>query len=74
MFSVQGQIVNTFSSPPSEKFPNPSYKVQLLGEQFTRDGQIRKEMVDLVIPRSLQFPPGSGRPAYPYPRWPLRLR
>lgn len=50
MFSVQGQIVNTFSSPPSEKFPNPSYKVQLLGEQITRDGQIRKEMLDLVIP------------------------
>ena len=50
MFSVQGQIINTFSSPASEKFPTPSYKVQLLGEQMTRDGQIRKEMLDLVIP------------------------
>jgi hypothetical protein len=53
MFSVQGQILNTFSSAPSEKFPKPSYKVQLLGEQTTRDGQIRKEMLDLVIPEEV---------------------
>lgn len=50
MFSVHGQIVNTFYTPASEKYPDPSYKVQLLGEHVTKDGQVRKEMLDLSIP------------------------
>lgn len=50
MFSIHGQIVNTFFTPASEKYPEPSYKVQLLGDHVTKDGQVRKEMLDLSIP------------------------
>ncbi len=50
MFSIHGQIVNTFYTPASEKYPEPSYKVQLLGDHVTKDGQVRKEMLDLSIP------------------------
>ena len=47
MFSIHGQIVNTFYTPASEKYPEPSYKVQLLGDHVTKDGQVRAEMLDL---------------------------
>lgn len=50
MFSIHGQVVNTFFTPASEKYPEPSYKVQLLGDHVTKDGQCRKEMLDLTIP------------------------
>ena len=50
MFSVHGQIINTFYIQASEKYPEPSYKVQLLGENIMKDGQCRKEMLDLSIP------------------------
>lgn len=50
MFSIHGQIVNTFFVPASDKYPDPSYKVQLLGDNVTKDGQVRKEMLDLSIP------------------------
>ena len=50
MFSLQGTILNCFFTPVSEKYPEPSYKVQLLGDQITKDGQVRKEMVTLGFP------------------------
>ena len=50
MFSIHGQVINTFFTPASEKYPEPSYKVQLLGDHVTKDGQCRKEMLDLTIP------------------------
>lgn len=50
MFSIQGQVINTFYTPASEKYPEPSYKVQILGDNITKDGQVRKEMIDLTIP------------------------
>ena len=52
MFRVQGEVTNCFTIPASEKYPK-SYKVQLLGDQTTRDGQIRKEMVTLSIPEDV---------------------
>jgi hypothetical protein len=50
MFSMQAEVINTFSVPPSEKYPEEAYKVQFVGDQLTRDGQIRKEMVTMGIP------------------------
>jgi hypothetical protein len=51
MFSMKAEVLNTFSVPPSEKYPEEAYKVQFVGDQLTRDGQIRKEMVTMGIPK-----------------------
>lgn len=50
MFSMKAEVINTYSVPPSEKYPEEAYKVQFIGDQLTRDGQIRKEMVTMGIP------------------------
>jgi hypothetical protein len=50
MFSLKAEVVNAFSVPPSEKYPEASFKVQFLGDQLTKDGQIRKELVTMGIP------------------------
>lgn len=50
MFSLKGQVINTFTVPGSEKYPEESFKVQFLGDQSTKDGQIKKEMVTMGIP------------------------
>jgi len=50
MFSMKAEVINTFSVPPSEKYPEEAYKVQFVGDQLTRDGQVRKEMVTMGIP------------------------
>jgi hypothetical protein len=50
MFSMQAEVINAFSVPPSEKYPEEVYKVQFVGDQLTRDGQVRKEMVTMGIP------------------------
>jgi len=50
MFSLKAEVINTFSVPPSEKYPEEAYKVQFVGDQLTRDGQIRKDMVTMGIP------------------------
>lgn len=49
MFQVTGQIINLFFSPKSEKYEE-SYKVQLLGDMLTQDGQVKKEMLTLNVP------------------------
>lgn len=51
MFSLTGVVLNCFTTPPSDKYPDPAYKVQLLGDQLTKDGQVKKEMVTLGFPR-----------------------
>ena len=53
MFSIHGKVVNTFFTPASAKYPDPSYKVQILGENVTKDGQTRLEMIDLTIPEEI---------------------
>lgn len=50
MLTLKATVLNVFTVPPSEKYPEPSYKVQLLGDNVTKDGQIRKEMVTLGVP------------------------
>lgn len=49
MFQVNGQISNLFFSPKNEKYEE-SYKVQILGEMLTQDGQVKKEMLTLNVP------------------------
>lgn len=50
MYQVTGQILNLFNSPASEKY-EASYKVQILGDSLTIDGQVKKEMITLNIPK-----------------------
>jgi len=50
MFTLTARIENCFFTPASEKYPDPSYKVQLIGDQLTKDGQVRKEMLTLNFP------------------------
>jgi len=52
MFQVTGQIINLFDSPKTEKY-EASFKVQILGETATIDGQIKKEMLTLNVPLSV---------------------
>lgn len=47
---MRGEVSNCYDVPASEKYPDPSYKVQILGDQVTKDGQIKKELVTLGIP------------------------
>lgn len=51
MFSMKGQVINTFTVAPSEKYPQEAYKVQFMGDQLTRDGQVKKELVTMGIPQ-----------------------
>jgi len=50
MYQVTGEILNLFSSPASDKY-EASYKVQMLGETLTIDGQVKKEMITLNVPQ-----------------------
>ena len=50
MFQVTGEVINLFKSPASEKYEE-SYKVQILGENQLQDGQVKKEMLTLNVPR-----------------------
>lgn len=52
MFQVTGTIINLFDSPASEKY-DASYKVQLLGDTLTKDGQVKKEMLTLNVPQEV---------------------
>lgn len=52
MFSLKAEVLNCFFTPASEKYPDPSYKVQLLGDHLTKDGQVKKEMVTLSFPHN----------------------
>lgn len=52
MFNATGQIINLFHSPASAKY-EASYKVQLLGDMPMADGQVKKEMLTLGVPKSV---------------------
>lgn len=52
MYKVTGQIINVFHSPASEKYEE-SWKVQLLGDSALVDGQVKKEMLTLTVPRPI---------------------
>lgn len=50
MFQIKAQVINTFTVPATEKRPQEGFKVQLLGDSVTKDGQVRKEMVTISCP------------------------
>lgn len=52
MYSVEAQVLNSFHTPASEKYPE-SFKVQLLGDNPLKDGQIKKEMLTLSVPENI---------------------
>lgn len=46
MYRLDGELINCFRQPASEKYPE-SFKVQILGETTTPAGETRKEMLTL---------------------------
>lgn len=50
MYQVTGNIINVFSAPKTEKFEE-SFKVQVLGDSLTVDGQVKKDLITLNIPK-----------------------
>ncbi len=50
MYTITAEVINAFSVPATDKYPE-NWKLQLMGDITTRDGQIKKEMVTLSIPR-----------------------
>ena len=46
MYQLKGELINCFYMPASEKYPE-SYKVQIMGDQATPTGEVRKEMLTL---------------------------
>lgn len=52
MFHATGTLINLFYSPKNEKF-EASYKAQLLGDLPQADGQVKKEMLTLSLPKSV---------------------
>lgn len=50
MYEVTGQIINVFHSPATDKY-DETFKVQLLGDMPLVDGQVKKEMLTLNVPR-----------------------
>ena len=52
MYSVKAQVLNAFHTPASEKYPE-SFKVQLLGDNPLKDGQVKKEMLTLSVPENI---------------------
>ncbi len=52
MYNVTGQIINVFESPKSEKY-DASFKVQMLGDSPLVDGQIKKEMLTISVPKTI---------------------
>lgn len=52
MYQVTGQVINLFNSPASEKY-EASFKVQILGDMPLVDGQVKKEMLTLNVPKDV---------------------
>lgn len=52
MFQATGTLINLFYSPKSEKY-EASYKAQLLGDLPQADGQVKKEMLTLNLPKTI---------------------
>lgn len=52
MYKVTGQILNVIHSPKSEKY-DESWKVQLLGDNPLMDGQTKKELLTLTVPKGV---------------------
>ena len=48
MYKLEGELINCFRVPASDKYPE-SYKVQVLGETTTQAGETRKEMLTLSV-------------------------
>lgn len=52
MYKVTGEILNVIHSPKSEKY-DESWKVQMLGDNPLVDGQTKKELLTLTVPKGI---------------------
>ncbi|MGR0479886.1 MAG: hypothetical protein ACTFAL_00370 [Candidatus Electronema sp. V4] len=49
MYTITAKLINAFTTPGGKDFP-PACKVQLMGEMPMKDGQIKKQLIDLTVP------------------------
>ena len=63
MFSVTGLLMNTFHQPATDKY-DESFRIQILGDQITQGGEIRKELLTLSVPAQVydSFKASLGQP------------
>jgi hypothetical protein len=52
MYKVTATMINAFTVDATAKYPE-SFKMQLLGDNYMKDGQIKKEMVTLNVPEDV---------------------
>ena len=48
MYEITATLINTFIKEKTDKYP-ASYKLQLLGDTFLKDGQLKKDIVTLSV-------------------------
>ncbi|MGX9727854.1 MAG: hypothetical protein ACTFAK_11200 [Candidatus Electronema sp. VV] len=49
MYTVTAKLINAFTTPGGKDYP-PSCKVQLMGDMPMKDGQMKKQLIDLTVP------------------------
>jgi hypothetical protein len=52
MYKVTAEVIHAFSVPASEQY-DESFKVQLMGDNHLKDGQVKKEMLTLSVPKEI---------------------
>ena len=52
MYSVNAQVFNSFYVPATEKY-DESWKIQLIGDNPLKGGQVKKEMLTLSVPENI---------------------
>ncbi len=52
MYNVNAEVLNSFHTPASEKYAE-TFKIQLLGDNPLKDGQVKKEMLTLNVPEKI---------------------
>jgi len=50
MFNITGEVINAFFASSTERYPQSSYLVQILGDNTIESGQRRKEIVTMCVP------------------------
>ncbi len=49
MYTITAKLINAFTTPGGKDFP-PACKVQLMGDMPMKDGQMKKQLIDLTVP------------------------
>lgn len=52
MYQITATLINSFIKEKTEKY-DASFKLQLLGDTWLKDGQVKKEVVTLSVPQKM---------------------